>query len=43
VLDIGAGYELKSNRLWASVAFVAAIFATALVALIVASRFLGVL
>jgi len=43
VLDIGAGYELKTNRLWASVAFVAAFFATALVALFVASRFLGVL
>jgi succinate dehydrogenase / fumarate reductase cytochrome b subunit len=43
VLDMGAGYELKTNRLWASVAFVAAFFATALVALFVASRFLGVL
>jgi succinate dehydrogenase / fumarate reductase cytochrome b subunit len=43
VLDMGAGYELKTNRLWASVAFVAAFFATAMVALFVASRFLGVL
>jgi succinate dehydrogenase / fumarate reductase cytochrome b subunit len=43
VLDIGAGYELKTNRTWASVAFVAAFFATAFVALCVASRFIGVL
>jgi succinate dehydrogenase / fumarate reductase cytochrome b subunit len=43
VLDIGAGYELKTNRTWASVAFVAAFFATAFVALFVASRFIGVL
>lgn len=42
VLDIGAGYELKTNRTWASVAFIAAFFATALVVLFVASRFLGV-
>jgi succinate dehydrogenase / fumarate reductase cytochrome b subunit len=43
VLDIGAGYELKTNKTWASAAFVAAFFATAFVALFVASRFLGVL
>ena len=42
VLDMGAGYELKTNRTWAVAAFIAAFFATALVALIVASRFLGV-
>lgn len=42
VLDMGAGYELKANRNWALAAFIAAIFATALVALLVASRFLGV-
>lgn len=42
VLDMGAGYELKTNRNWALAAFIAAIFATALVALFVASRFLGV-
>ncbi|MGB5078664.1 MAG: succinate dehydrogenase, cytochrome b556 subunit [Sphingorhabdus sp.] len=42
VLDMGAGYELKTNRNWALAAFLAAILATALVALIVASRFLGV-
>ena len=42
VMDMGAGYELTTNRTWALAAFVAAIFATALVALFVASRFLGV-
>jgi succinate dehydrogenase / fumarate reductase, cytochrome b subunit len=42
VLDIGAGYELKTNKTWASVAFIAALFATALVTLLVASRFIGV-
>lgn len=40
VLDMGAGYELTANRNWALAAFIAAIFATALVALFVASRFL---
>jgi succinate dehydrogenase / fumarate reductase cytochrome b subunit len=42
VLDMGAGYELKTNRTWALAAFVAAIFATAFVALVVASRVIGV-
>lgn len=42
VLDMGAGYELKTNRTWALAAFVAAFFATASVALLVASRFLGI-
>lgn len=42
VLDMGAGYELTTNRNWALAAFVAAIFATALVALFMASRFLGI-
>lgn len=42
VLDMGAGYELKANRNWALAAFIAAVFATTLVALLVASRFLGV-
>ena len=42
VLDMGAGYELTANRNWALAAFIAAIFATALVALFVASRFLGI-
>lgn len=42
VLDMGAGYELTANRNWALAAFIAAIFATALVALFVASRFLEI-
>ena len=42
VLEMGAGYELKTNRTWALAAFVAAIFATAMVALVVASRVIGV-
>lgn len=42
VLDMGAGYELTTNRNWAFAAFIAAIFATASVALFVASRFLGI-
>ena len=42
VLDMGAGYELTANRNWALAAFIAAIFATALVALFVASRFMGI-
>ncbi len=42
VLDMGAGYELTANRNWTLAAFIAAIFATAMVGLLVASRFLGV-
>jgi succinate dehydrogenase / fumarate reductase cytochrome b subunit len=42
VLDIGAGYELKANRKWASVAFVVAFFASAFVVMFMATRFLGV-
>ena len=42
VLDIGAGYELKTNRIWALAAFAGAVFATAFVALVVASRVIGV-
>lgn len=42
VLDMGAGYELKTNRTWALAAFIAAFFATALVVLLVASRVIGV-
>ncbi len=41
VMDMGAGYELATNRTWAWVAFIAAFFATALTGLFVASRFLG--
>ncbi len=42
VLDMGAGYELTANRNWALAAFIAALFATALVALFVASHFMGI-
>ena len=42
VLDMGAGYGLTTNRNWSLTAFIAAIFATALMALFVASRLLGV-
>lgn len=42
LLDTGAGYGLKTNKTWAWAAFVAAFFATALVVLLVASRFVGV-
>lgn len=42
VLDMGAGYELTTNRNWTLAAFIASVFATALMALFVASRLLGV-
>lgn len=42
LLDTGAGYGLNTNRTWAWAAFIAAFFATALVVLLVASRFVGV-
>ena len=42
VLDMGAGYGLTTNRNWSLAAFIAAIFATALMAMFVASRLLGV-
>jgi succinate dehydrogenase / fumarate reductase, cytochrome b subunit len=42
VMDIGAGYELDSNRNWTWAVFVGAFLATALVALLVASRVMGV-
>jgi succinate dehydrogenase / fumarate reductase, cytochrome b subunit len=42
VMDMGAGYELTTSRTWSIVVFVASITATGLVALLVASRFLGV-
>lgn len=41
VLDMGAGYGLTVNRNWALTAFIAAIFATALSVLLVASRIMG--
>jgi succinate dehydrogenase / fumarate reductase, cytochrome b subunit len=38
VLDTGAGYELKANKLWSSVVIVAALFATAAVWLAIIAR-----
>jgi succinate dehydrogenase / fumarate reductase, cytochrome b subunit len=42
LMDMGAGYELTTNRTWSLVVFIASITATGVVTLYVASRFLGV-
>lgn len=42
LMDMGAGYELTTNRTWSLVVFIASLTATGLVALLVASRFVGV-
>jgi succinate dehydrogenase / fumarate reductase, cytochrome b subunit len=42
VMDMGAGFELKTNRMWSQVVFVAAFLTTMAISLFVASRFLGV-
>jgi succinate dehydrogenase / fumarate reductase cytochrome b subunit len=42
LLDVGAGYELTQNRTWSIAVFIVALSATALVALLAVSRFLGV-
>jgi succinate dehydrogenase / fumarate reductase, cytochrome b subunit len=42
LMDIGAGYELTTNRTWSLVVFIASITATGALALYVASRYLGV-
>jgi succinate dehydrogenase / fumarate reductase cytochrome b subunit len=41
LMDMGAGYELKASRTGALVLFIASTTATALIALLVASRYLG--
>jgi succinate dehydrogenase / fumarate reductase, cytochrome b subunit len=41
-MDMGAGFELNANRTGAMIVFIAAATATGLVALLVASRFLGI-
>jgi succinate dehydrogenase / fumarate reductase, cytochrome b subunit len=41
VMDMGAGYELKSNRLWSLVVFLAAISSTAGVAFYIAYKYIG--
>jgi succinate dehydrogenase / fumarate reductase, cytochrome b subunit len=42
VMDMGAGFELKTNRMWSQVVFVAAFLTTMAISLLVASRYLGV-
>jgi succinate dehydrogenase / fumarate reductase, cytochrome b subunit len=42
VMDMGAGYELKTSRLWAQVVFVLAFLATAATGLFVYIRFLEI-
>jgi succinate dehydrogenase / fumarate reductase, cytochrome b subunit len=42
VMDMGAGFELNSNRTWTWAVFIAAFFATAFVALLVAWRYSGI-
>lgn len=42
ILDMGAGYELKTNRTWALMVFVGAAFAAIAVAIYVAAQSMGV-
>jgi succinate dehydrogenase / fumarate reductase cytochrome b subunit len=42
VMDMGAGYDLETNRLWASLVFLGSITATGALALYVAWQNLGV-
>ncbi len=42
VMDMGAGFELNTNRSWTLAVFIAALFATALVILLAVWRFIGV-
>lgn len=41
LMDLGAGYELKTVRTWSITVYIAALTATALVAMLVAARFMG--
>ena len=41
LMDLGAGYELKTNRTWAIATYIASITATGLVLLYVANRMKG--
>ena len=41
VMDMGAGFELKTNKMWAQIVFVAAFLSTSAVGLLVASRMAG--
>ncbi|NJM51611.1 MAG: succinate dehydrogenase, cytochrome b556 subunit [Sphingomonadales bacterium] len=42
VMDMGAGFELKSNKMWSQITFIMAFLSTAAAALFVAMRILGV-
>lgn len=42
LMDLGAGYELTTVRTWSIAVFIAALTVTALVAMLVASRFMGI-
>lgn len=42
LMDLGAGYELTTVRTWSIAVFIAALTATGLVAMLVASRFMGI-
>ena len=41
LMDLGAGYELKTVRTWSIAVYIAALTATALVAMLVAARSMG--
>ena len=42
LMDMGAGFELTTNRTGALLVFIASLAATGIVALLVASRFMGI-
>lgn len=42
ILDMGAGFELKTNRMWSQIVFVLAFLSTVATALLVYTRFAGV-
>ncbi len=41
LMDMGAGYELTTNKTWSLLVFIAAVTATGITALLVASRYMG--
>lgn len=41
LMDMGAGFELNTSRTWSLMVFIGSVTATAAVALLVASRYLG--
>jgi succinate dehydrogenase / fumarate reductase, cytochrome b subunit len=42
LMDMGAGYELNTNKTWSIMVFIASATATGATALLVASRYMGV-